>query len=219
MSKRDQEFTNFDGEAKAKTIKGNWYDQHSWSPEAKRTFFRAAQGHDHAPDLGRKEMDEAMAEILVSDLYLLSLPAEARTILQCCGMAALKEEAMKLAYQFGGYNILCWYGRLPRSLRKGAISIGRGFHLVKAETGMPLREFLYFTKFLSSTTALTKADASILQEWSGMPQDRMCDFVHVLLSYLQEFLRQQHDAAAQHNAAAQHETKVMQITVIHITLG
>lgn len=219
MSKRDQEFTNFDGEARAKTIKGNWYDQHSWSPEAKRTFFRAAQGHDHAPDLGRKEMDEAMAEILVSDLYLLSLPAEARTILQCCGMAALKEEAMKLAYQFGGYNILCWYGRLPRSLRKGAISIGRGFHLVKAETGMPLREFLYFTEFLSSTTALAKTDASILQEWSGMPQDRMCDFVHVLLSYLQEFLRQQHDAAAQHNAAAQHETEVMQITVIRTTLG
>ena len=197
MSKRDQEFTNFDGEARAKTIKGNWYDQHSWSPEAKRTFFRAAQGHDHAPDLGRKEMDEVMAEILVSDLYLLSLPAEARTVLQCCGMAALKEEAMKLAYQFGGYNILCWYGRLPRSLRKGAISIGRGFHLVKAETGMPLREFMYYAEFLGSATpAARKFDASVLQEWSGMDTDKMCDFVDALFSYLQSFLRQQHNATA-----------------------
>ena len=162
-----------------KNIGGNWYNKKLWSRDAKRAQFKASSCCDFSL---QSEVTAAAIDFVVSNLYLLTLPIETRNNL--CGMESIRREAQALLAEYGELNVLhC--DSLPKNLKTEAISLGNGFYLTKERVSMPLQEFLFYVRTLD-------CNQRVIEEWAGISNDKISDFIDALIGFLHGVIRQKH---------------------------
>jgi hypothetical protein len=176
------------GDSEKSQVGGNWHNRDAWSPLADRMESKASMLF-RAMEWNQKT--ETVITCLIQFVYLWTLPPVSRKMLtsSCVAMQELRNEAMEIIAEYGQCGVL-YTSALPDDLKKQAIKVGENCYLVKpgAQVSMPLVEFIFYNEFLGDH------DLKILEEWSGIPTNKIVDFMQCLFGYLQKANRMRHVA-------------------------